>query len=373
MKMADLQKPLKIRFVSSGEQGLDQGGVQTEFFQLIIQQLLDVNYGLCVYNTDTRLCWLNSHSLEKSHFYELTGLVLGLAVYNGVMVDLHFPELFYRKLLFDEDASKKGKDQLEEQLDDLLYDLSQLYPELHRGLLLLLNWDAVRDGGTVEDIFCRNFEISYETLGAVKTYPLLQNGESIAVTELNRKQYCALYAKHLLHDSVLKPFIALKKGFWKVVGKSVVKQGESSACLAIRLFRPEEFKLLLTGLSPSNPDEANHMYSGKAFMELKVNAKYDDYEPASTFIGSFWDIVLKEFDNEQRRKLLWFVTSSDRIPLGGLKEVTFIVQKNGNDDARLPTSMTCFGRLLLPMYSSHSILKERLSIAIEESQGFGLI
>jgi hypothetical protein len=39
---------------------------------------------------------------------------------------------------------------------------------------------------------------------------------------------------------------------------------------------------------------------------------------------------------------------------------------------RLPTSLTCFGRLLLPEYSSRSVLEEKLDKALENSKGFGV-
>lgn len=35
----DLKKPLKVQFV--GEEGVDEGGVSKEFFQLIIKEILD--------------------------------------------------------------------------------------------------------------------------------------------------------------------------------------------------------------------------------------------------------------------------------------------------------------------------------------------
>ncbi|KAH9244933.1 hypothetical protein BASA81_017636 [Batrachochytrium salamandrivorans] len=35
-KEADLKKPVKVRFVGGGEEGQDQGGVQKEFFQLLL-------------------------------------------------------------------------------------------------------------------------------------------------------------------------------------------------------------------------------------------------------------------------------------------------------------------------------------------------
>jgi hypothetical protein len=74
-----------------------------------------------------------------------------------------------------------------------------------------------------------------------------------------------------------------------------------------------------------------------------------------------------------KQKLLVFVTSSDRIPLNGLKSLTFVIQRNGPDSDRLPTALTCFGRLLLPEYSSEEKLKDRLTAAIENASGFGLV
>ena len=48
------------------------------------------------------------------------------------------------------------------------------------------------------------------------------------------------------------------------------------------------------------------------------------------------------------------------------------VQCGGPDTARLPTSHTCFNVLLLPEYSSREKLRERLCVAIDNAQGFGL-
>jgi hypothetical protein len=50
----------------------------------------------------------------------------------------------------------------------------------------------------------------------------------------------------------------------------------------------------------------------------------------------------------------------------------FVVQRNGPDSERVPTSLTCFGRLLLPEYSSRRKLKEKLRLALENGRGFGV-
>ena len=67
----------------------------------------------------------------------------------------------------------------------------------------------------------------------------------------------------------------------------------------------------------------------------------------------FWEIILTEWDDEQRRKLLQFSTGSDRAPVNGLKSLNFtIVRDVDTDDKRLPSSHTCYNQLHIPQYSS---------------------
>jgi len=72
-----------------------------------------------------------------------------------------------------------------------------------------------------------------------------------------------------------------------------------------------------------------------------------------------------------KRKLLEFVTASDRVPVGGMRNLQFTIQRNGVDDGWLPTSYTCYGILLLPDYSSKEVMREKLKTALENSRGFG--
>lgn len=55
------------------------------------------------FDDETKLFWFNSSSLENDAQYNLVGLILGLAIYNNCILDVHFPMVVYRKLL-----GKKG-------------------------------------------------------------------------------------------------------------------------------------------------------------------------------------------------------------------------------------------------------------------------
>lgn len=49
-----------------------------------------------------------------------------------------------------------------------------------------------------------------------------------------------------------------------------------------------------------------------------------------------------------------------------------MIQSMGSNDQLLPTAHTCFNILDLPVYSSKEVLRERLLLALEHEQGFGL-
>ncbi|KAJ3051954.1 hypothetical protein HK097_007043 [Rhizophlyctis rosea] len=293
-KEADLKKPLKVKFVGGGEEGMDQGGVQKEFFQVLVGMLLDPSYGMFTYDDETRFSWINGASLEPERHFELIGTVFGLALYNGVMVGVNFPRLFWKKIL-DEVPT--------------LADVKEAFPSLGRGLEQLLEWED----GDVADIFLRTFEISYDVYGQVKSFPLVDGGEELLVTNENRKEYVDLYVQHYTVQSVKRQFSAFRRGFWKVCGGK-----------ALQMCRPSELELMVCGIPSMNLD----------FVALEETAQYDDgYEPSHYVIEWFWDIV-HEMNLEKKKKLLEFVTASDRVPAKGLGGLTFVIQRNGPDSDR---------------------------------------
>ena len=86
---------------------------------------------------------------------------------------------------------------------------------------------------------------------------------------------------------------------------------------------------------------------------------------------------VRSVDHEKRSRLLQFVCGTCRVPVGGFAELMgsngaqrFCIEKVGKD-SWLPRSHTCFNRLDLPPYKSYEQLVEKLTFAIEETEGFG--
>ncbi|KAI8332283.1 hypothetical protein BC941DRAFT_505374 [Chlamydoabsidia padenii] len=339
----DLKKQLRIQFV--GEEGVDEGGVQKEFFQLMIRELFDSKYGMFTFNDESRLCWFNSHLILDDNKgedrmtireYKLLGLLIGLAVYNSVTLDLHFPLALYKKLMnVPVDVS----------------DLKQLDPSLGQGLerLLLMDQHSKQVFSSDEE-FDHYFQVDVESFGHMKTVDLKPNGGSILVTKDNRKEFVNLYVDFLLNKVVEKQFAAFQMGF------NLICQD-----CAIKIFRPEEIEQLICGSSDLD------------FYALEKSTVYDGgWNEKSTVIKYFWEIV-HDFTYEERKKLLFFATGSDRAPIGGLSKLQFVIAKNGGDSDRLPTSHTCYNVLLLCEYGSKEKLRERLMTSISNSEGFGMI
>lgn len=92
----DLKRPLKVIF--DDEEGVDAGGVRKEYFQLILsrQQFLSPTYGMFIENPESHLLWFNEFSFENQENFELIGTLLGIAIYNSVLVDLPMPSVSLR-------------------------------------------------------------------------------------------------------------------------------------------------------------------------------------------------------------------------------------------------------------------------------------
>lgn len=97
----DLKKQLVVEF--EGEQGIDEGGVSKEFFQLVVEEIFNPDYAMFTFQSDSNTVWFNPTSFESDGQFTLIGIVLGLAIYNNVILAVNFPMVLYRKLM-----GKKG-------------------------------------------------------------------------------------------------------------------------------------------------------------------------------------------------------------------------------------------------------------------------
>jgi ubiquitin-protein ligase E3 A len=329
-KPKDLFKPLRVHFI--GEDGIDAGGVKKEFFQLLVTELLCPDYGMLIYQPESRTYWFNPTTLEADAEFLLLGLVLGLAIYNGVLLDFPLPLALYRKILGQEVKLRDLEDMqptlgrwaglgsggwaaegcaaaavqrllwacpIECQAVDSPPAATACCP-LCRSLRQMLQYEGP---GSVEDVFCQTFTVEVPGFGDTRVVPLKEGGADVPVIEENRREFVELYVDFWLNGSIHSQFEAFAKGFLMLCGGP-----------ALQLFSATELERLVCG----NPF--------LDFESLQKHARYEGgYSPEHRVVQWLWQVV-SELTQEERKLFLKFFTGSDRAPIGGLGNLRCIIQ-----------------------------------------------
>uniref|UniRef100_A0A8B9TEV2 HECT-type E3 ubiquitin transferase n=1 Tax=Anas platyrhynchos TaxID=8839 RepID=A0A8B9TEV2_ANAPL len=321
----DLQRnKLYVTFV--GEEGLDYSGPSREFFFLVSRELFNPYYGLFEYSAnDTYTVQISPMSafVDNHHeWFRFSGRILGLALIHQYLLDAFFTRPFYKALL--------------RILCDLS-DLEYLDEEFHQSL----QWMKDND---IHDILDLTFTVNEEVFGQITERELKPGGANIPVTEKNKKEYIERMVKWRIERGVVQQTESLVRGFYEVVDARLVS-----------VFDARELELVIAGTAEID------------LSDWRNNTEYrGGYHDNHIVIRWFWAAV-ERFNNEQRLRLLQFVTGTSRS--NGPRR--FCVEKWGKITA-LPRAHTCFNRLDLPPYPSFSMLYEKLLTAVEETSTFGL-
>lgn len=291
----NLRKPLKVTF--KGEPGMDEGGLTKEFFHLITQQLFDPNFGMFTVKNKA-FCWFKQDSMAFNLNFELIGMLMGLAIYNKTLLDVKFPLALYKKLLIEHYTKHNIRMAQKDFLN--LEDLREFDPQLYATLSNILELDLPEDNEVGI-----TFEITYESWDVKKNYNLIENGHRVKVTNNNKEFFVKKYLDWVFNKSIQKEFKYFSVGFFKVLGDSV-----------LQFFSSEDLLMTICGQTKLN------------FEELKEGATYHDgfLENSPTCLH-FWKILLEEFDQNDRRRFLKFLTGNDRAPLRGLKQIKIKISK----------------------------------------------
>jgi len=176
------------------------------------------------------------------------------------------------------------------------------------------------------------------------------------VTLSNLDQYVSLLARYYLYESTKSQIIAFRDGFNKVIPLKHLLG-----------FKSEEVEFVICG------GRRNEAWDLKTLEENVVPAHgYSQHSPSYQNLLK----IMSEFNEEQRKTFLKFVTGAERLPFGGFKslnpKLTVVkkdpTQKNKLPDEYLPSVMTCQNYVKIPDYSSLEITRMRLLYAMKEGQ-----
>ncbi|CAH1765678.1 1526_t:CDS:10 [Entrophospora sp. SA101] len=273
---------------------------------------------------------INPHSginPEHLNYFKFIGRVVGLAIFHRRFLDAFFITSFYKMIL----KKKVG-----------LPDMESVDADFFRSLKWALDND-------ITDVLDLTFSTEDDRFGEVVTVDLKPNGRDIPVTEESKKEYIEHITEWRISKRIEEQFKAFMEGFNQLIPQDLIS-----------VFDERELEV---GTEIDVDDWKKH-------------TDYRGYTESDEVIQWFWKCV-RSWDSEKKSRLLQFTTGTSRIPVNGFKDLQgsdgprrFTIEKAG-DITQLPKSHTCFNRIDLPPYKTYDALVAKLTLAVEETIGFG--
>ncbi|RLO11761.1 hypothetical protein DYB28_006247 [Aphanomyces astaci] len=281
---ADIRQRLRIEFID--EPGLDAGGLLREWVLLLCERLFDGSYGLFQSShVENFGYWINTNSaqLKPDHLkcFEFIGRLIAKCLLEGQLLTVHFSLPLLKHIL---------------GVPISFSDLEFLDEDLCKNA----NW--LRDHSDVDtlslDFTVQPFDANGKALPPIELVP---GGGGIAVTDANKDEYLVALLKYHMFDSVHEQVSALLKGIFDVLPRNL-----------LAAFDYQELELLICGVPKIDVDD----------WKRHTDVKFADFDHPSKaehkVIDWFWAIVA-EFSQDQRARLLQFVTGTSRVPVEGFK------------------------------------------------------
>mmetsp|Transcript_54985 Transcript_54985/g.159668 ORF Transcript_54985/g.159668 Transcript_54985/m.159668 type:complete len:1155 (-) Transcript_54985:465-3929(-) len=362
-----LQLPLSVEFID--ELGVDAGGLRKECLQLVLRHLyhrtrlfveLDDLPGLVWFRPTSIYLdaswrtsdfaappWLRFYSPDwPQHLPEVAGAIVGLAVANGLHLDLRLHPLVYRFL---------AKQQAQVDFDDL----QGMYPTLHRSLVALRRGH----GGFDVQSLCLSWLIRLPGADdADPPYDLREGCVAAKTTAADVDDSHDVVSGDDMHDFTERYAEAVLVGAKRRQLESFVQAAMDGIAKghAFSLCSAHDLELLVCG----SPDVGY-------FHELEATCKYaNGYDASSPTVRFFWEVV-HSMCCLDKRNLLLFCTGCDRVPILGLQALDFVVARSTAPLDHLPTANICANQLNLPAYDNLETTRVRLLAALEHNVGFG--
>nr|XP_018668053.1 probable E3 ubiquitin-protein ligase HECTD2 isoform X2 [Ciona intestinalis] len=410
-----LKKKLRVSFI--GEPGYDMGGLTKEWFLLLLRKVLAPDYNTFVYNNKSHCYWFADNGCENSSDLFLVGVLMGLAVYNCITLDIRLPLVCYKKLLSS--VPKSGVQQPDSISGPNISEtgspvsgqtIQQTGSAVSQTGQTISQTDSTsQQSGPASQQSGPNSQQSGPTSQQAENEKETINQNLCGVIPVTLEDYRSIdpdmvrgLEELLNYDGDVEDdfgltfqttrselgnirSIPLKRGGEEIsvtefnrdeyvqayleykMNRSVYRQflafyhGFYTVCSsnALTFLCPEELEVLICG---------NAVFDLK---DLKKHTAYQGYRSNDPTIIYFWEVLLS-LPRELQKKFLHFCTGSDRVPVGGMQELNFKIVRTPTAQNMLPMAHTCFNQLLLPPYGNKQHLEGKLIIAVSNAEGFGL-
>lgn len=338
---ASNHKPLEVTF--NGEEGIGIGPT-SEFYTMVCKEFAKCDF---MWRKDDRFGLFPRPMLASSTEEAITNFVhlgkfVGKAIEDGMLLDIDFSKAFY-KLILGKELSIHDIQSFEPGLGKMLLEFKELSRKK------LTDSDLRYDGVPIEDLgfsFC---------VPGYEEFP--SEFKNVAVDSNNLNEYVSFLKDATIGSGVSLQRDAFIEGFNQVFHREKYPTGIQT----FSIFSVEEFEVHLCG----ERDKSWSLEELRMHIDF-INGWMVKCAPIEDLLE-----ILQEFDREQRRAFLQFVTARPRLPIGGLASLNpklTVVVETAYTEKRLPSARTCVSQLTLPSYPSKDIMKGKLLCAIRDGQ-----
>ncbi|KAF9907423.1 hypothetical protein EC991_010984 [Linnemannia zychae] len=278
---------IRVKFtneVGAAEAGIDQGGPFKEFMESFLEAGFSPNLNLFTTTTASMNMMYPSPTSQYTHphngleLFRLFGKMLGKAMYEGLLIEVKFANFFLSKIL--------GR-------TVFLDEMRSFDEQVFKNLMFLKKYE-----GDVEDLGL-TFSLDEDIFGTHRSIELMRGGRDIEVTKDNRINYIFQVSDYRLNKQIQDQSRAFIEGFRSIIPLPWIS-----------IFSPQELHRVMAG-----DDVDFDVQDLRSYTEYQNG--YFDQHPV---IRNLW-AVLNEFNSEEKRAFLKFVTSCSKPPLGGFKHL----------------------------------------------------
>jgi hypothetical protein len=293
-KTSELHRWVRVHFI--GEMGIDAGGLEREWLLLLTQQIFELQTGLFIStnngssDTSTGVYHINplSHLAHPNHllYYQFVGRIFAKAILEQQQIPATLSLPLRKQIL---------------GIPITFSDLEFIDLELYQNLRWLKEYHLEHLSEEVDDLESLGlvFAVDYQYGGYLMTYDLLPEGKNVAVTRLNVQLYLELRLKHRLFDSIKQQLEFFLKGFYEIIPLEYLS-----------IFDYQELELLMCGIPTIEVDDW--------MRHTEYLGEYSRFGEQHKVIQWFWEVILT-FSDEEKVRLLQFVTGCSRLPAQGFK------------------------------------------------------
>lgn len=276
--------------------------------------------------TPNNRCVQINSSNTNYDMYRFAGFFVALCLLHNKKINAHFAPSIFKKIL---------------GLPCTLRDVEIVDVVLARSYRHMLDKDANNLGlfFTATSLNDENQPIEVE---------LIPDGAQTPVNDDNKEHYVQLMINFRFNTECKKQLDSFIDGF-----NTIIKRHE------IQMFNAQELEMLICGIPKI---DINDMIKN-----VEIHAPYSLEHP---LIKKFF-AMLRKWNHATLGKLLWFVTGSAELPIGGFKElknkgITIQIEKGNSIDCT-PEAHTCFQTLVIPEYPSLDLMERMFFIALDEN------